>query len=66
MERIKLYRHTIRNSELLQDGTEFVWYDQSDWSSVENMLPITRGNAKVVKTEEKDVFLEAPKELDEH
>jgi len=63
MERISMYRHTVKDVEQLGDGTNFVYFYRTDWSSMTSYIP--KNGSKVVKREEKEVFLEQEL-LDEH
>ena len=52
-----MYRHTVKDTEPLSDGTDLVTYYQTNWDSIANYIP--RKGRKVVKTEEKEVEVES-------
>ena len=56
MKKIKLYRFTIKHTEPLPEG-EVVSYHQTDWSSLNTLIPY-RSYQEIVKTEEKEIEID--------
>lgn len=53
---IKLYRHTIENTEWISDDDKIVTYRQTEWQSISSYIP--RVNEDIVLIEEKIIEID--------